>query len=83
MNNGPFCTSAGNSLIGPISIVLAPPKWEVCWFDYYVGWCRQREKMDWQEARKFDCWLVRTIFIFLLYLVNFHKTVARKSNFDS
>jgi len=29
-----------------------------------VGWCRQREKIDWQEARKFDCQLVRTIFIF-------------------
>jgi len=24
--------------------------------------------MDWQEARKFDCWLVRTIFIFCLFL---------------
>jgi len=29
-----------------------------------LGWCRQREKIDWQEARKFDCRLVRTIFIF-------------------
>jgi len=29
---------------------------------------------DWQEARKFDCRLVRTIFIFLLSLVNFHDT---------
>jgi len=29
-----------------------------------VGWCRQREKIDWQESRKFDCRLVRTIFIF-------------------
>jgi len=24
----------------------------------------QREKIDWQEAHKFDCWLVQTIFIF-------------------
>jgi len=30
-----------------------------------LGWCREREKMDWQEALKFDCRLVRTIFIFL------------------
>jgi len=29
-----------------------------------VGWCRPREKIDWQEACKFDCRLVRTIFIF-------------------
>jgi len=29
-----------------------------------VGWCWEREKIDWQEARKFDCRLVRTIFIF-------------------
>jgi len=29
-----------------------------------LGWCRQREKIDWQEPRKFDCWLVWTIFIF-------------------
>jgi len=29
-----------------------------------LGWCRQREKIDWQETRKFDCRLVRTIFIF-------------------
>jgi len=43
------------------------------------GWCRQREKIDWQEHRKFDCRLVRTIFIFL----NFLKTLARKSNFHS
>jgi len=29
-----------------------------------LGWCREREKIDWQEPRKFDCWMVRTIFIF-------------------
>jgi len=29
-----------------------------------LGWCRQREKIDWQEPRKFDCRLVRMIFIF-------------------
>jgi len=29
-----------------------------------LGWCREREKIDWQEARKFDCRLVRTIFSF-------------------
>jgi len=29
-----------------------------------LGWCRQREKSDWQEGGKFDCRLVRTIFIF-------------------
>jgi len=27
-----------------------------------LGWCRQREKSDWQEGGKFDCRLVRTIF---------------------
>jgi len=26
--------------------------------------CQQREKIDWQEAHKFDCWLEGTIFIF-------------------
>jgi len=31
----------------------------------WLGWCRQREKIDWQEPRKFDCRLVRTIFIFM------------------
>jgi len=31
-----------------------------------LGWCREREKIDWQEARKFDCRLVRTIFIFVV-----------------
>jgi len=30
------------------------------------GWCRQREKIDWQEPGKFDCRLVRTIFIFVV-----------------
>jgi len=39
-----------------------------------VGWCRQREKIDWQEPSKFDCWLVRTIFIF----VNFYKKLYLK-----
>jgi len=29
-----------------------------------LGWCQEREKIDWQEVCKFDCWLVRTIFIF-------------------
>jgi len=23
-----------------------------------VGWCQEREKIDWLEARKFDCRLV-------------------------
>jgi len=31
----------------------------------------QREKIDWQEAQKFDCRLVRTIFIFCCPSVNF------------
>jgi len=47
---------AGRNLIGRNLINLI-----VGWS---VGWCRQREKIDWQEARKFDCQLVRTIFIF-------------------
>jgi len=29
-----------------------------------LGWCQLREKIDWQECHKFDCWLVQTIFIF-------------------
>jgi len=43
------------------------------------GRCWQREKIDWQEARKFDCRLVRTIYIFCCP----YWRVARKSNFDS
>jgi len=31
---------------------------------WVLAWCQQREKNDWQEARKFDCQLVWTIFIF-------------------
>jgi len=42
--------------------------------DLGLGWCREREKIDWQERRKFDCRLVRTIFIFCCPSVNFHKT---------
>jgi len=40
-----------------------------------VGWCQQREKIDWQEPHKFDCRLGQTIFIFLLSLVNFLKSL--------
>jgi len=29
-----------------------------------LGWCQEREKIDWQEPGKFDCWLVWMIFIF-------------------
>jgi len=31
---------------------------------YSLGWCQQREKFDLEEPCKFDCWLVRMIFIF-------------------
>jgi len=50
-----------------------------------VGWCQEREKMDWQEACKFDCRLVWRIFIFCCPLSIFTRRwrVARKSNFDS
>jgi len=34
-------------------------------------WCWQRGKNDWQEARKFDCQLVQTIFIFCCPLAIF------------
>jgi len=34
-----------------------------CWS---VGWCWEREKIDWQETPKFDCRLVRTIFLFVV-----------------
>jgi len=27
-----------------------------------LRWCRQREKIDWQEPPKFDCQLVQTTF---------------------
>jgi len=30
-------------------------------FNILQGWCREREKIDWQEAGKFDCRLMRTI----------------------
>jgi len=49
-----------------------------------LGWCQQREKIDWQEPSKFDCQLVRTIFIFCCPSSIFtrHWRLARKSNFD-
>jgi len=49
------------------------------------GWCQMREKIDWQELHKFDCWLEQTIFIFCCPLSIFTRDwqVARKSNFDS
>jgi len=34
--------------------------------DKGLGWFQLREKIDWQEPRKFDCQLVRTIFIFVV-----------------
>jgi len=48
-----------------------------------TGWCREREKIDWQETCKFDCQLARTIFNFCCPLSIFtrHWRVARKSNF--
>jgi len=46
------------------------------WHHPGIGWCQQREKIDWQELGKFDCQLVWMIFIFLLPLVIFHKTLA-------
>jgi len=50
-----------------------------------VGRCRGREIFDWQEPRKFDCWLVWTIFIFSRPspISTSRWRVARKSNFDS
>jgi len=55
------------------------------WRHPRLGWCRQREKIDWQETRKFDCRLVRKIFIFCCPSSIFTRgwRVARKSNFDS
>jgi len=50
--------------------------WKVALAHSKVGWCWEREKIDWQELRKFDCQLVWTIFIFLLSLVNFHNTLS-------
>jgi len=34
--------------------------------DEGLGWCQEREKIDWQEPGKFDCWLVWMIFIFVV-----------------
>jgi len=34
--------------------------------------------MDWQEPRKFDCRLVRTIFNFFLSSINFPKLLASR-----
>jgi len=45
-------------------------------FTSWIGWCREREKIDWQEARKFDCRLVRKIFIFCCPSSIFHKSLA-------
>jgi len=48
---------------------------------WIIGRCRQREKIDWHEAGKFDCRLVGTIFIFVVPRPIFtsHWRVARKS----
>jgi len=50
-----------------------------------LGWCQQREKIDWQETHKFDCQLAWMIFIFFCPSSIFTRRwqVARKSNFDS
>jgi len=46
-------------------------------FEYpTIGRWWQREKIDWQEPCKFDCWLELDEFYFLLSLVNFHKLLA-------
>jgi len=31
-----------------------------------LGWCQPREKIEWQEARTFDCLLVQTILFFVV-----------------
>jgi len=55
-----------------------------CQFSQDLGWCQLREKIDWQELLKFDCWLVRMIFNFCCPWSIFTSwRVARKSNFDS
>jgi len=41
-----------------------------------VGWCWEREKIDWKESCKFDCQLVQMIFIFCCPSVNFPKLLA-------
>jgi len=66
----------------PIKFLPAPaPPY---FFTQMVGWCRQREKIGWQEPGKFDCRLVRTIFNFCCPPSIFPSCwrVARKSNFD-
>jgi len=40
------------------------------------GWCQQREKIDWQEALKFDCQLVPTIFLFFVVPRQFSKDIG-------
>jgi len=42
-----------------------------------IGWCREREKIDWQKPSKFDCRLVRTI-LFFVVLRQFSQVVGEK-----
>jgi len=42
-----------------------------------AGWCQQREKIDWQEQPKFDCWLVQKIFIFFVVPHQFSQDIGK------
>jgi len=39
------------------------------------GWCWQREKIDWQEARKFDCWC--GLFLFFVVPCQFSQDIGK------
>jgi len=43
------------------------------------GWCREREKIDWQEAPKFGCPLGRTINYVTVYFIlsNLHGSCQK------
>jgi len=68
--------SAGSGMNGGSGASLAEGAFNSYSCGGGVGWCQQREKIDWQEPRKFDCWLVRTIFYFLLSSGNFPKLLV-------
>jgi len=51
--------------IGRIGDVICNYHAQIIFIYLWVGRCRKREKFDWQEAPKFDCPLVRTIFVVL------------------
>jgi len=48
-----------------------------------LGWCREREKIDWQEAPKFDCQPVADDFYFFVVPRQFLQAIGEWSENDS